>query len=726
MGLYDEQIREREEYDNRELEDACNGIVDAVLGNRKSTDEKFNKEVADNAINAILKYYHVDHNKDLSEIEDLEEKLDYALNPSGIMRRRVELTKGWYKDAYGPFLAIIEKNKKIVALLPYHSYTYMYYDEELHKYVKVDKNNEDMFEEEAYSFYRPFPNRKMTILDLIKYMQSIITIEDVISVLALYLLVTLLGMLTPKFTNLLYGTVANNKSVQLLVAAGVFMVMASFSQMIANSLKTFVMDRLNTKISMSVEAATMMRIMSLPPNFFRRYTSGELSSITGYINGLCRLIISTFLSTSLNSLFSLLYIYQIFNYAKALVVPAITVVVVTTVFNVFCTLANMRRQKQIMNYSAKSSGLGYALLSGIEKIKLTGSEKRAFTKWANNYTKLIELEFNPPLVLKISSVISVAITTVGTIVMYFISIKSGVNLGQYAAFMAAYGMLTGAFSGLASIVTQAANIRPLIDMCKPILEQIPEVSGEKEQIASIKGNVTIDNVTFRYDDKSPYVFEDFSLKIKKGQYAAIVGKTGCGKSTLIRLILGFERPESGAIYIDGRDIQSIDIRSLRSKIGTVIQNGKIFQGDIFDNIVVTAPKATIDDAWEAARIAGIEDDIKEMPMGMHTMISEGQGGISGGQKQRLMIARAVAGKPDLLILDEATSALDNITQKQVSDALASLKCTRIVIAHRLSTIQSCDRIIVIDGGKIIEDGTYDELINADGYFKELVARQMVE
>ena len=216
------------------------------------------------------------------------------------------------------------------------------------------------------------------------------------------------------------------------------------------------------------------------------------------------------------------------------------------------------------------------------------------------------------------------------------------------------------------------------------------------------------------------------LKIRAGEYVAVVGRTGCGKSTLVRLLLGFEKPEKGAIFYGRNGLDEIDLPSLRKQIGTVMQDAGLFQGSIYSNIVITAPQLTVDDAWEAAEAAGIAEDIRHMPMGMHTMIGEGQGGISGGQRQRIMIARAIAPKPKLLIFDEATSALDNKTQKQVSDALDAMGCTRLVIAHRLSTIRHCDRILVLDGGKIIEDGTYEGLIEQGGFFAELVARQQLE
>jgi ABC-type bacteriocin/lantibiotic exporter with double-glycine peptidase domain len=301
-----------------------------------------------------------------------------------------------------------------------------------------------------------------------------------------------------------------------------------------------------------------------------------------------------------------------------------------------------------------------------------------------------------------------------------------VSVAEYYAFNSAYGMVNAAFMALAGIAAGAAQIKPVLEMARPILEAEPEVAEDKLVLTRLTGGIELNNVTFRYTEDMPPVLDDLSLKIRPGQYVAIVGKTGCGKSTLMRLMLGFETPQKGAVYYDGRDLKRIDLKSLRRRIGAVMQNGKLFTGDIFSNITISAPWLTLDDAWEAAEIAGLADDVRAMPMGMHTLISEGQGGISGGQRQRLLIARAVAPKPRILMFDEATSALDNLTQKQVSEALDRMKCTRIVIAHRLSTIRQCDRIIVLDKGHIVEDGTYEELIEKGGAFAELVARQRLD
>ena len=441
---------------------------------------------------------------------------------------------------------------------------------------------------------------------------------------------------------------------------------------------------------------------------------------------LCKMLASTVLSAGLTSVFSLIYISQIFVYAPALVVPALIIILVTVVFSVVSSLVQMKLSIRRMELSGKEDGMTYALITGIQKIKLAGAEKRAFARWGNLYAENARLAYSPPMFIRLNSVISLAISLAGTIIMYVMAVKSGISVADYYAFDTAYGMVSGAFASLAGIALTVAQIKPILNMVKPFFDAVPEVSDGKQVITRLSGGIELSNVSFRYSENMPLVVDDMSLKIRPGQYVAIVGKTGCGKSTLMRLLLGFEHPQKGAIYYDGRDLERIDLRSLRRRIGAVMQNGKLFQGDIYSNIVISAPWLSQEEAWEAAELAGIADDIRTMPMGMNTIISEGSGGISGGQRQRLMIARAIAPKPKILMFDEATSALDNITQKKISEALASLKCTRIVIAHRLSTIKQCDRIIVLDRGKIIEDGKYDELIEKNGFFAELVARQRLD
>ncbi|MBR5406810.1 MAG: ATP-binding cassette domain-containing protein [Lachnospiraceae bacterium] len=726
MGWFDEQIRLRKQNDSKAFEGAFLRIAAAVTGDKSVLNLADDDLCAENAIGDILRYYHVKQLEMPEKVTSIEDRLEYQLHPAGFMYREVELTDGWSRNAYGAMLGFLKEDHSPVALLPFGFMHYRYFDNRSGSYVIVRRDQEGLFENRAYAFYRPFPLKELTIKDLLLYMAGILEPMDYLFVILATIAVVFSGMLIPRISLFLFGKVIEEKGLSLLVSTGVFMLCASLGTMLLGSAKTLINTRIDTKLSICVEAATMMRVLSLPASFFKEYSSGELSSRSSYVNSLCSTLVSVILNTGLSSLFSLIYINQIFVFAPGLVVPALGIILVTVVFSVLSSLLQMRIQKNQMLLASKESGMTYASVTGIQKIKLTGAEKRAFARWGELYAKEAELLYNPPLFLKINTVISSAITIIGTIIMYNAAIVTHVSPAEYYAFDAAYAMVSGAFMSMFSMALVAANIKPIFDLAEPIIKAEPEMAGNKETVDRISGGLEINHLSFRYGENEPLVLDDLSFKVKPGQYVAVVGKTGCGKSTLVRLLLGFEKPEKGAIYYDGRDLASLDLKSLRKNIGVVTQNGRLFQGDIYSNIVIAAPYLTVDDAWEAAAVAGIDEDIENMPMGMNTLISEGSGGISGGQRQRIMIARAVAPKPKLLILDEATSALDNITQRKVSEALDKMKCTRIVIAHRLSTIKQCDRILVFDGGHIVEDGTYEELIGLNGYFADLVARQRVD
>lgn len=726
MGWFDEQIKQRKQNDNDVFSDSFANIAGAVMGSRVSAALKDNRAQAKDAMDEILKFYHVKSREVPESITDVNEQLEYLMRPYGIMRRNVNLDKGWYKDAIGAMLAVRKSDGTVAALIPTGISGYSYVDYETGKRIKINRKNQNQFETEAIAFYKPFPLKKIGIPELIRYMIQTLSVSDFVLVGIVTLGVTLLGMLSPKLNNIIFSDVIESGSMRLLLAVTVFLICVTVSQLMITAAKSLIMARINTKMSVSVQAATMMRVLSLPADFFKKYSSGELSSRSQHINSLCNMIISTVLSAGLTSVFSLVYISQIFVYAPALVVPALLIIVATVLFSLVSTLVQMRISKRQMELASKESGMSYALISGVQKIKLAGAEKRAFARWGNLYAKEAELSYNPPLFIKLNTVITTAITLTGTLVMYYAAVKSQVSVADYYAFNTAYGMVSGAFTSFVGIALTLAQIKPIMDMAKPILETVPEVSEGKQMITRLSGGVELNNVSFRYNANMPLVLDNISLKIRPGQYVAIVGATGSGKSTLMRLMLGFETPDKGAVYYDGKDLSTLDLKSLRKKIGVVMQDGKLFQGDIYSNIVISAPWLTLDDAWEAAELAGIAEDIRRMPMGMQTVISEGTGGVSGGQRQRLMIARAIAPKPKILMFDEATSALDNLTQKKVSDSLDSLQCTRVVIAHRLSTIRQCDRIIVLDKGNIIEDGNYEELIKKNGYFAELVSRQRLD
>lgn len=725
MSWFNEQILERQKRDDEAFSDAFEQISRAVTGKRAAASASSDRMASLDAINQILRYYGAKPGEVPEKITDLNDQLEYMTRPHGIMRRTVILTDGWYKEAIGAMLATRRSDGSVVALLPAKITGYYFFDKNGRK-TKVNSKNQHEFAEEAFAFYKPFPLKKITVISLVKYVLAQLSASDLVLMAAITVVVTLIGMLTPRISQLLFSTVIESESVRLLIAIAVFSICVSISALLFNSVKSLIFARITTKISLSVQSATMMRVLSLPASFFGKYSSGELSARAQYIGTLCQMIMSSVFSVGLTSIFSLIYIAQIFKYAPALVVPSLIVILATIILSLVTTFVQMKISKQQMELSAKEEGESYAMISGVQKIKLSGAEKRAFAKWGELYAKNARFEYDPPALIKLDSVFTLLISSVGMIAMYYLAVTSGVSVADYYAFEAAYGMVSGAFMALVGIAASIAQIRPVLDMAKPIMEAVPEITENKQVLTRVSGGIELNNISFRYNESMPPVLDDLTLKIRPGQYIAIVGKTGCGKSTLIRLLLGFETPQRGAVYYDGKDISSIDLRSLRKKLGVVTQDGKLFQGDIFSNIVISAPWLTEKEAWEAAEIAGIADDIRAMPMGMNTIISEGSGGISGGQRQRLMIARAIAPKPKILIFDEATSALDNITQKQVSDSLAKLKCTRIVVAHRLSTIKECDRIVVIENGRIAEDGTYDELIAHGGSFAELVERQRAE
>ena len=726
MGWFDEQIKERKKHDEDLFSEAFVGIADAVLGSKMSAAFSTDEAKAQGAIEEILGYYHVKPREVPDSVKGLNDRLEYLLRPNGIMRRNVNLEKGWYKDAIGAVLGTRKDDGSVVAFIPKGLSGYVYFDAPTGKWVKLTKKNESLFEDEGICFYKPFPLGKLTLRSLMRYIIETLSMADFVLIVLATLATTAIGLLGPKLNNLLMGTVVNSKNYQLLIGITVFMISVSISTMLIGAVKSLLMARINTKMSLSVQAATMMRVLSLPADFFKKYASGDLSSRAQYIQSLCSMLISTVLTTGLTSLFSLMYISQIFAYAPALVVPALGIILATIIFSLITTFAQMKYTKKKMELSAQESGMSYAMITGVQKIKLSGAEKRMFARWSKLYSEQLMLSYNPPMFLRAGGAFSAIISMGGMILMYFMAVQSGISVADYYAFNTAYGMVSGAFMSVVSIAGTIAQFKPTIEMAKPIMEAIPEVSEGKLVIERLSGGIELNNVSFRYNENMPNVVDNLSLKIRPGQYVAIVGSTGCGKSTLMRIMLGFEKPQKGAVYYDGKDLSGIDLKSLRRKIGVVMQNGKLFQGDIFSNITISAPQLSMDDAWAAAEMSGIAEDIRRMPMGMHTIISEGSGGISGGQRQRLMIARAIAPKPRILMFDEATSALDNITQRIVSESLEKLKCTRIVIAHRLSTIKECDRIIYLEKGKIVEDGTYDELIALNGKFAELVERQRLD
>ena len=728
MGWFTEQLEQRKRQDQQDFSESMERIAQAVLGD-KSVESMLESEAQQDSkddIDAVLRYFKLKPRPVPDSVQHFEEKLEYSMRPYGIMYRRVELKENWYRDAYGPMIGTLKENGATVALLPYGYSGYYRIDPDTGNKIRITRRNVGELDTTAVVFYRPLPQRRLKVPDLLRYMWQCVSMSDLAMLVGISLLVSVVGLLLPRIHMLLTGMIYESGRDDMLIGTAAFILATLITSSMIGISRSLMSNRLQNKTDLGMEAATMMRVLSLPAHFFRQFSSGELSSRLSSVNQLGMLIVGRILSVGVTSLASLVYVGQIFTIAPALALPSLGIVAATTLLTVVTTLRQVDYSRRLMEHEAKLDGMTYSMINGVQKIKLAGAEKRMFARWARMYAAGAKVEYNPTLLIRLSSAFSLAVTVVGNMVLYFLAVQSGVTPSQYIGFSAAFGAVSAAFRALADIAMTASTIQPTLEMAEPILKAEPETSEGREIITHLSGSIELNNVSFRYNSTMPYVVDNLSLKIRAGEYIALVGRTGCGKSTLVRLMLGFETPEKGGVFYDGKDINTLDLRSLRRKIGSVTQDGTLIPGDIYSNIVISAPELTLQEAWEAAEMSGIAEDIREMPMGMNTMIAEGQGGISGGQKQRLMIARAVAPKPRILIFDEATSALDNLTQKKVSEALDGLKCTRIVIAHRLSTIRHCDRILLMEDGRIAESGTYEELIAKGGKFAELVERQRLD
>lgn len=702
MGWFDEQIRTRKQNDEKVFSDAFIGLSSVVMGKKAAAFTRNERERAHDAIEEILKFYHI-HAEPLPKgVDSVSDQLEFLLRPSGIMRREVSLKGDWYKDSMGPLLGFFQDGSP-AALIP-HGGGYRFFDWESARTVRLNKDTASRLKEEAFCFYKPLPLGRMTVRDLFGYIWGTLSAFDYMFLLCVTLAVTLLGLISPAITQLLYSYIVPSGQISLLLSLAVMLTGTAVSAALVGIVRQLALSRMETKLSVSVEAAVMARVLSLPASFFKQFSAGDLSSRMQGIGQLCAAISSAVLGIGASSLFSLIYLGQVFSFAPSLVAPSLLITLLSLAVTALSALCQVRYGKKQLMAAAKNSGVVFSLFTGIQKIRLAGAERRAFAHWAEGYREQAEYQYASPVFVRAGEAIAAGITTVGTILIYYSAAMHQVAAADYIAFSASFGMVSGALTSLASVGVMAAQIRPLVEMVEPILQAEPEVAEGKQMIRRLSGGLELSNISFRYVPDGPLILDNVSLKIRPGQYVAVVGETGCGKSTLMRLMLGFEKPQKGAVYYDGKDLAKADLKSLRQHIGVVMQNGKLFQGDIYSNIVISAPELSLDDAWEAAEMAGIADDIRAMPMGMHTLISEGGGGISGGQRQRLMIARAIAPRPRILMLDEATSALDNVTQKKVSDSLERLGSTRIVIAHRLSTIRHCDRILVMEKGRITADG----------------------
>ncbi len=668
--------------------------------------------------------------EDFSRVKD---PLDAIARASQFCTRRVLLVGKWWKQECGPLLTYTVEDKNPIALLPYKGNRYVAFDPKSRSKTLVDEAVAETLELEAYMFYRPLPQSISNLLQIFQFGSRGYE-KDIILILAFGIIGTLLGMITPQATAILVNDAIPDSDRLLLWQLGLALFAAALGKSAFQLAQGIISLRVENAADASLQPAVWNRMLNLKPTFFRKYSSGELlnrllavSQIRGQLSGATQ-------RTLLSGIFALLNLGLMFVYSLKLALVAVGLTLLAVVVTIVSSRLMIRKQRFQEELDGKINGLTVELIGGVAKLRVAAAEDRAFAAWSKIYSQRLRLQSGIQRINDSVSVFNEALTLIASVLLFWFAILfmqmdratgglTGLNAGTFLAFNSAFGIFLGGATDLSNTITDILEIVPLWERAKPILESKSEYDPTKADPGHLMGNLSLDFVTFRYREDGPLILNEVTIKAYPGEFIAIVGPSGSGKSTIFRLLLGFETPLSGTVYYDGQDLAGLDIQAVRRQLGVVLQNVRISSGSIFDSIAAGA-LVTLDEAWEASRMAGFAEDIEQMPMGMHTVVSEGGTNLSGGQRQRLLIARALVLKPKIILMDEATSALDNRTQKIVTESLDRLNATRVVIAHRLSTIRNADRIYVVEAGRVIEVGRFEELVAREGIFAQLVARQL--
>ena len=654
-----------------------------------------------------------------------------------VRTRRVTLRGEWWKRDNGPLLGRLAERSRAVALFPLPDGGYNLVDPFARTETRVDEKVAETIGHFAFTLYSPFSPEPLNARELWRFGQHNIRRDRTTAIMA-GAGVALLGLVTPMAIGMLYDVVIPGADRAQLLQLTIGLVIAALASVLFQVARGFALLRIESKVGPRLQAAVLDRLLSLPLPFFRDYAAGDLADRAMAIEEMRRILSGAVVNVLLGGIFSLANFGLLFYYSPHLAKLAAFLIALAVLTTGLVSYAQLRSQRTILQLRAKNSGLVLQLLTGLSKLRLVGAEPQAFALWARLFSDQRVQQYRTRTLGNLLSVFNAAFPVLATLVLFWSAAPPGpagpgaggapvpdpLATGDFLAFVAAFNFSLGAMLSSSTALIGALVVIPLYEQIGPILRATPEVHAGKHDPGELSGALELQHVTFRYHGDGPTVLQDVSIRVKPGEFVALVGASGSGKSTIVRMLLGFETPETGSVTFDEQELSGLDLLAVRRQIGVVVQNSGLMSGDIFTNI--TGPTtATMDDAWEAARMAGLDEDIKQMPMGMYTVINTGGGTLSGGQRQRLMIARALVHRPRILFFDEATSALDNRTQEIVSHSLDTLKVTRVVVAHRLSTIRNADRIYVIQNGSVAEHGTYDELFARDGLFAELARRQLV-
>ncbi len=659
---------------------------------------------------------------DIRESASTETK--HLLDQNNFFYRTIALSGAWWLEEGFPVIAFRHKTDVPVALF-HERGTYWMFDPESGQESPVSPEIAETLQASAITVYARLPARPLTLRD-ITALSFYRLGSDMKAVFVIGLIGGLVSLVPARITSTLFNTIIPSADYFQLFQVGVILFSTAFTATLFELSRSILMLRIKTRSNYQLQAAMWGRLLNLPAAFFGKYAAGDLAQRVMGVDAMRAMLTDNVSMALMSMIFALPNLALMLYYSRILTGIGLLALIIYTLLLAAICYVNYGNQKQEYEREGKMSGFAFQAISGIAKIRMSLSENRAFAKWANIFSEKIEWKIrrvqNMNLIMLLSTLFPPLMTGI-----FFLIIGSNwkdtqLNTGNYLAFNSAFAALVTAFSSFAMILPSLLAAGAIYKRLTPVMEATPEIIDNAKPAGVIDGNVELRNVTYRYGEDLHPVLNDVTITAKPGQFIAIVGPSGAGKSTLARLLLGFYQPESGGVYYGGIDMASVNPRDIRRQIGTVLQGGGLMQTSIYDNIA-GASGMTLDDAWEAARLAGCDADIRAMPMGMHTRVHNGT--VSGGQRQRLLIARALVRRPRILIFDEATSALDNETQAHVSKSLERLNATRIVIAHRLSTIIHADTIYVMDAGRVVQQGTFHELIHQPGLFQLLAKRQML-
>ncbi len=642
---------------------------------------------------------------------------------SGVRYRQVHLIRDWWKKDCGPMLAFYEEGMKPVALIDKTPGRYALIDPETNLHVKVDGEVAGKLSPIAFCFYHSFPDELKTGKEVIGFYFKH-NLKEFKPLLVYSIIAALIALFPPFATEILFNRVIPETNFSLFWQIGFGLFLAAITSSLFLFFRSLVIVRIEGRSSNQIQLGLWDRLLKLPPSFFRRYTTGNLILRVMSTEEIRSLLSGNAARVMLSGIFSVFYIIAMFIYAPSLTFIGIGIIVLSLVVTLFCARVIVRLRKKILELQGNINSFLVQVISAVGKLRTTGTEKNVFSRWASLFAKNKKLELHSQHIQNIVTVCNYILPffSFASIFAFTIASKTHFSIGAFLAFNAAFITFYLAVTDLSNTLMQMAPVFPLWERSKVIVEQPQETSLNKKKPGILTGEISIDDLSFKYEENGPLILDNISIKVNPKEFVGIVGPSGCGKSTLVRLLLGFEKPSSGAIFYNEKDLASLAIQELRKQLGIVLQDEGIVSGTIYDNLVCGGVYS-LEQIDHAFKVSGFIEDIDTFPMGLHTYLSMGGSTLSGGQKQRLLIARALLPNPKILILDEATSALDNKNQETVMESLNQLDVTRIVIAHRLSTIRSADRIYVLDRGKIVQAGTFEEISSQSGLFAEMLKRQ---